>query len=586
MAPLKPGDIIWSKSKPHRKGIINAANSVGGKKHEWIVLFEESGTTETLKSQQLLRRNPNEIVENSATNNAHLPVVEDCPHRHAAAAAPPPPPAAPPSLEESDVSSSHNDEMLTNLADMHLYDDGEEEELLATPTPPAPPSAADESIEDPFLDSDDEDPFPDSDEEDPFPDSDEEAAEEGGTTPPAPPADYVMPTAGATVDMLGEPTEEDYHNHGEIDIEPEDIHKAKWEQYITNKTALLSAGWSITKKSSEGVISIGATVRTKARANRREGVIIDQVEDIEGRKVWRVDFSNGQEDPVEQRPQKLALVERNEEEYVWNLTEDSEPEPGTAAVEYTDGIGLIGFNFPEAFKEPTGAYDYPHLKLLQKMWPGDWKQQLKQMNNKIAADNAIGRFKQKVNQISEQEWWVFVGILISAGPHGKGGKKLWEKPSQSEGFFGMTQPINYGPDGLNIMAYYRFNQIKESFPWSFQDKTKAAEEDAEEGSYDPWNMVLLLVNGYNKNRHDWVAASVRKTLDESMSAFRPRTSKTGGFPNISYILRKPEPLGTEFKVIACAVTGKLADCCVVRAPWSTHFDVQSVSSNQVDLEKL
>jgi hypothetical protein len=100
------------------------------------------------------------------------------------------------------------------------------------------------------------------------------------------------------------------------------------------------------------------------------------------------------------------------------------------------------------------------------------------------------------------------------------------------------------------MAEYRFKEIKAIFPWSFQDKTKL--DESIEESFDPWNMVLLLVNGYNKNRHDWVVASKRKTLDESMSAHRPRRSKTGVWPNISYILRKPEPLGTELRyVVVC-----------------------------------
>jgi hypothetical protein len=40
-----------------------------------------------------------------------------------------------------------------------------------------------------------------------------------------------------------------------------------------------------------------------------------------------------------------------------------------------------------------------------------------------------------------------------------------------------------------------------------------------------------------------------------MSSFKPRTSKTGGLPNISFIKRKPKPLGTEFKDIACGITG-------------------------------
>jgi hypothetical protein len=117
----------------------------------------------------------------------------------------------------------------------------------------------------------------------------------------------------------------------------------------------------------------------------------------------------------------------------------------------------------------------------------------------------------------------------------------------------MTQPINYGPTGLNIMPEYRFRDIKRCFSWSFQDKSKA---DKATDDYDPWNMILLMVNGYNKNRHDWMAGSIRKVLDETMSAWCPQTTPTGGLPHLSFILRKPEPLGTEFKTIACTVTGK------------------------------
>lgn len=41
-----------------------------------------------------------------------------------------------------------------------------------------------------------------------------------------------------------------------------------------------------------------------------------------------------------------------------------------------------------------------------------------------------------------------------------------------------------------------------------------------------------------------------KVLDETMSAYRPRTTKSGTLPYLSFILRKPEPLGTEFKTLA------------------------------------
>jgi hypothetical protein len=36
-------------------------------------------------------------------------------------------------------------------------------------------------------------------------------------------------------------------------------------------------------------------------------------------------------------------------------------------------------------------------------------------------------------------------------------------------------------------------------------------------------------------------------MDKSMSSFRPQTSKTGNLPHLSFILRKPKPLGTKFK---------------------------------------
>ena len=51
-----------------------------------------------------------------------------------------------------------------------------------------------------------------------------------------------------------------------------------------------------------------------------------------------------------------------------------------------------------------------------------------------------------------------------------------------------------------------------------------------------------------------VVSSYEKVLDESMSSQRPRTTTTGGMPNTSFILRKPEPLVTELKTARCAKT--------------------------------
>ena len=42
-----------------------------------------------------------------------------------------------------------------------------------------------------------------------------------------------------------------------------------------------------------------------------------------------------------------------------------------------------------------------------------------------------------------------------------------------------------------------------------------------------------------------------------MSAIRFQTTTEGNLPHLSYILCNPEPLGTEFKTVACSITGAL-----------------------------
>ncbi len=121
-------------------------------------------------------------------------------------------------------------------------------------------------------------------------------------------------------------------------------------------------------------------------------------------------------------------------------------------------------------------------------------------------------------------------------------------------FQGIAPNINFGPQGLDIMSFTRFKQIKEVFPSAFHDKRADPEED-------PWFKIGLLIDGFNKNRQCVVAASVKKVLDEMMSEWKPRTSALGGLPNISFILRKPKPLGTEFKVTCCGRTGLC--CCYI-----------------------
>ena len=106
-------------------------------------------------------------------------------------------------------------------------------------------------------------------------------------------------------------------------------------------------------------------------------------------------------------------------------------------------------------------------------------------------------------------------------------------------------------DGPNFVQYginlYRFKQYR-------RFAAKIWESETLNSNGDPWWKFAFAISEFNKNRKQSILTSSDRILDESMSGYRPRTSKLGGLPNISYILRKPVPLGTEFKCVVCPVT--------------------------------
>jgi hypothetical protein len=99
------------------------------------------------------------------------------------------------------------------------------------------------------------------------------------------------------------------------------------------------------------------------------------------------------------------------------------------------------------------------------------------------------------------------------------------------------------------MGENRFDEIKAVSYYAFADLSKRTS--------DPWWPIRGGVNGLNENRSQTIVRSRALCIDESMSAFQPRSSKLGGLPHLSFIKRKPRPLGTEFKSAADGVSGVL-----------------------------
>ena len=77
----------------------------------------------------------------------------------------------------------------------------------------------------------------------------------------------------------------------------------------------------------------------------------------------------------------------------------------------------------------------PYLKMLIKLWPGDWIDQLKRTNRKVDEENGKQRVKgivryRKVRRFSSCELWKNSGCLVSAPTFGIGRSKLWDKEEE------------------------------------------------------------------------------------------------------------------------------------------------------------
>ena len=89
-----------------------------------------------------------------------------------------------------------------------------------------------------------------------------------------------------------------------------------------------------------------------------------------------------------------------------------------------------------------------------------------------------------------------------------------------------------GPDYADYMGRRRFEAIKMYIHGMFIDR-----EEYYKGNQ--WWLVAGGVNDFNVTRKKMFVPHIA-VLDECMSAFKPRTTKTGGLPNISYVFRKPK----------------------------------------------
>lgn len=139
-------------------------------------------------------------------------------------------------------------------------------------------------------------------------------------------------------------------------------------------------------------------------------------------------------------------------------------------------------------------------------------------------------------------------LIIAAPMFSNMGTQLWHSDSVNRKKKKLKKSLREKVDYGIYMKQWRFKQLKLLLPKTMQDDTKK--------ETDAWWRTRKLMENYTKNMTEIMYASSTTVLDESMSAFIPRTTKSGNLPNLSFVKRKPEPLGTEFKVAMDGLTGK------------------------------
>jgi hypothetical protein len=111
------------------------------------------------------------------------------------------------------------------------------------------------------------------------------------------------------------------------------------------------------------------------------------------------------------------------------------------------------------------------------------------------------------------------------------------------------------PHFEQFMPFSRWKDLWRFFPEIFADEAKK--------ETDPWYQFSSVIDEFNTICQSEVVSSQWISIDETMSAWKPLKTALGGLPNISFIVRKPEPLGknlnyyvgTEFKTTGCPITG-------------------------------
>ena len=162
----------------------------------------------------------------------------------------------------------------------------------------------------------------------------------------------------------------------------------------------------------------------------------------------------------------------------------------------------------------------------------NYEEKVEKMNEAISAT------KVKCRPFTQKKLLIGLAILIGAAEFAKRGSDLFSVKDQmvdEEEESEVWTSLCSEPHFERFMAFGRWKEFRRFFPDVFADNDKK--------DNDPWYQFSSAVDEFNEIRQKEVLCGSWVSIDETMCAWKPRKTATGGLPNISFIVRKPEPLG-------------------------------------------
>ena len=218
-----------------------------------------------------------------------------------------------------------------------------------------------------------------------------------------------------------------------------------------------------------------------------------------------------------------------------NICEDWEPPTQSRVVK-------PGFNFEKAFDYNFFKHVFPtvvgHGKIIDKFLA----------DSRATYHATVSGHKIKFHDPddpNDPDWMVKQGYLLliaAASEMENGVENLWKA-----GMRKMRRPY---PDFGRYMSINEFHAFCSAAPYA-----RAEEKYWHLPTRDtPWDVFLPCLKSFNLKRQQLIGTNLM-LLDESMSGWRPKTSKLGGLPNYTFEPRKPVPLGTMFRNSAECMSG-------------------------------